>query len=136
MTLRESAENYLETILILSHNGSVRSIDIASELDYSKPSVSIAMKNLRESGYIHMGSDGSIELTESGRKIAESMYERHTLLSDWLVFLGVDKETALKDACKAEHILSEQSFAAIKKHVEEWKQTVSAKKTARSNESS
>jgi len=121
----ESAENYLETILVLSQSGArVRSIDIANELEYSKPSVSVAMKNLREKGYIITDADGYIELTGSGREIAESMYERHTLISDWLIFLGVDRETAVNDACKMEHSISEQSFIALKKHIEEWKRGI------------
>jgi len=122
---RESSENYLETILILSAGGHpTRSVDIANELDYTKPSVCIAMKKLRAGGYIDTDADGHITLTESGRKIAESMYERHTLISDWLIFLGVDKQTAVNDACRMEHVMSEQSFAALKKHVEEWKNDV------------
>jgi Mn-dependent DtxR family transcriptional regulator len=123
LKIQESSENYLETILILSQNGNpVRSIDIAGVLDYSKPSVSKAMKNLRESGYIAVDGNGFIALTEKGRKIAETMYERHVLISDWLIYLGVDKKTAVGDACGMEHCLSEQSFAAIKQHIEEWKQ--------------
>ena len=118
MKLQESAENYLETIFVLSLKGSVRAIDVATELDYSKPSVSVAMKNLRENGYISVSADGSITLTESGHKIAESMYERHTLISDWLIFLGVDEKTAVADACKMEHAMSEQSFEAIKRYLE------------------
>ena len=124
-TLRthESAENYLETILILGHGGNqVRSIDIANELEYSKPSISVAMKNLRKKGHIEIDADGYITLSEEGRKIAESMYERHTLISDWLIFLGVDKKTAVSDACKMEHAMSEKSFSAIKRHIENWKQ--------------
>jgi Mn-dependent DtxR family transcriptional regulator len=114
----ESAENYLETILILGHSGHpVRSIDIVNELDYSRPSVSVAMKNLREKGYITVTADGYITLTENGQKIAESMYERHTLISDWLASLGVDKKTAANDACKMEHAMSEKSFSAIKDHI-------------------
>ena len=125
----ESAENYLETILVLSQSDAkVRSIDIANELDYSKPSVSIAMKNLRENGHIKIDADGYIELTDSGREIAESMYERHTLISDWLIFLGVDRETAVKDACKMEHSIGEQSFMALKKHIEEWKRGIYKRK--------
>ena len=120
MKTRESAENYLETILILGHNGNpVRSIDIVNELDFAKPSVSIAMKNLRADGHILMDEGGYITLTESGRGIAETMYERHILLSEWLARLGVDKATALKDACKMEHVLSEQSFHAIKKYIQD-----------------
>lgn len=118
MKASESAENYLETILILTQRkGSVRSIDIARELDYSKPSVSIAMKNLREDECIDMDDDGYITLTDKGRSIAETIYERHTLLSDWLVFLGVDKKTAIEDACRIEHVISTESFEALKKHV-------------------
>lgn len=119
LKIQESAENYLETILILGQKkDQVRSIDIANELEYAKPSVSVAMKNLRESGCITMDGDGYITLTENGRKIAATIYERHVLISDWLIYLGVDKETALKDACKMEHVMSEQSFKAIKEHVE------------------
>lgn len=122
MKVHESAENYLETILILSLKGNqVRSIDIANELDYSKPSVSVAMKNLREKGYILTDADGYITLTAKGRKIADSMYERHVAISDWLVYLGVDKKTAAQDACKMEHTMSDKSFSAIKKHIENWK---------------
>ena len=107
----ESSENYLEAILILSKRlPVVRSIDIAVELNFSKPSVSVAMKNLREKNYITMAADGYITLTESGKKRAESVMERHTLLSDWLISIGVSKETALADACKVEHDLSEESF--------------------------
>ena len=125
MKTNESAENYLETILILSHRGEkVRSIDIVSELEYSKPSVSVAMKNLRAKGYIVVDNDGYITLTSKGRKIAETMYERHVAISDWLIFLGVDKNTAVKDACKIEHVVSEKSFLAIKKHIENWKSEV------------
>ena len=125
----ESAENYLETILVLSRNGErVRSVDIANELEYSKPSVSIAMKNLRENGHITIASDGHIKLTASGREIAESMYERHMLLSDWLIFLGVDRETAVNDACKMEHAMSETSFAALKRHIDEWKRLIYKRK--------
>lgn len=125
MEIHESAENYLETILILGQNGNqVRSIDIVNELDYTKPSVSIAMKNLRSSGYILMDPDGYITLTGIGREIAETMYERHMLISDWLIFLGVDKTIAVNDACRMEHVMSEQSFKAIKKHIENWKQEI------------
>ena len=122
MKRQESAENYLETILILSQTGeSVRAIDIVNKLEYTKPSVSIAMKNLRESGHIIVDGDGHITLTDSGRTIAQSMFDRHTLISDWLIYLGVDRETAVNDACKMEHDMSEQSFSAIRKHVEQWK---------------
>ena len=118
----ESVENYLETILMLSHNDvPVRSIDIANELEYSKPSISVAMKNLRTSGYIIMDASGHITLTESGREIAQKIYDRHMLISDWLIFLGVDKKIAVNDACKMEHGMSEESYIAIQKHIEEWK---------------
>ena len=118
MKIKESAENYLETIYILSlKNSHVRSIDIVNELDFAKPSVSVAMKNLREHAYISMDSDGYITLTDQGKVIAENMYERHTLLSQWLMDLGVDKETATEDACRIEHVLSKDSFEAIKKHI-------------------
>ena len=119
MQIRESAENYLETILILSQRkgkGEVRSIDIVTELEFSKPSVSVAMKNLRENGYITVDKDGYIRLTDKGLEIAEKMYERHTLLSQWLIKLGVDEKVAVEDACRMEHVISAESFAAIKKH--------------------
>ena len=123
MRTQESAENYLEAILILSkRNGMVRSIDIAAELGFTKPSVSVAMKNLREKGDIVTGPDGDIVLTDKGRARAEAVYERHTFLSDWLVRLGVDDETAAEDACRIEHVISEESFEALKKHVEEFGQ--------------
>ena len=116
MKIQESAENYLETILILKNkNGAVRSIDIANELGFSKPSVSVDMKNLRENGYIEVDSSGYITLLDSGRRIAEKIYERHTTLSKWLVSLGVDAKTAAEDACRIEHIISSESFEAIKK---------------------
>lgn len=111
----ESAENYLETILILlERKGSVRAIDIAAELDFSKPSVSIALKHLREKGHIEVGEDGRLSLTESGRKIAEGIYERHCVLTDFFVSLGVDADIAQADACKIEHIISDTTFQAIK----------------------
>jgi len=123
MKIQESAENYLETILVLRQKkGNVRSIDIVNELEFSKPSVSVAMKNLRENGYIQMNHDGFITLTDSGREIAETMYERHTLLSEWLVYLGVDSKTAMEDACRMEHVISAKSFEKIKKHVEDNKE--------------
>lgn len=115
MQIKESAENYLETILILQkRKGSVRSIDIATELEYSKPSVSVAMKNLRTEGYIAVDSDGYITLLEKGQMIADKMYERHTLLTEFLTSLGVDAEIAAHDACKIEHVISPESFNAIK----------------------
>jgi len=122
---RESTENYLETILMLNQDGKqVRAIDIVRELEYSKPSVSIAMKNLRENGYIEIDSEGYITLTDNGQSIAESMYERHMLISDWLIYLGVDKKTAVNDACKMEHAMSEKSFSVIKSHIENWKRDI------------
>lgn len=118
MKIQKSAEDYLETILILSNRqGLVRSVDIAAELAFSKPSVSVAMKNLRENGYIEVDSGGYITLLPSGREIAEKIYERHTLISDWLIALGVPKEIALSDACKIEHVISDESFAAIKAEI-------------------
>lgn len=119
MKINQSAENYLETIyMLLQRNGEVRSIDIANELEFSKPSVSVAMKNLREHGYIEMTSDGYITLTDSGREIAERMYERHTLITRWLVSLGVPEQVASEDACKIEHVLSAETFRAVKKHAQ------------------
>lgn len=114
----ESAENYLETILMLKNkNGAVRSIDIVRQLEFSKPSVSHAMGLLRQRGHITMTKEGWIELTESGREIAEKIYERHCLLSEWLVRLGVSPETAAEDACKLEHDLSEETFQKMKDHI-------------------
>ena len=121
MKIQQSAENYLETIyMLIKKHGSVRSIDIANELGFSKPSVSVAMKNLRENGYIDVSGDGRIALLAPGEEIAENLYRRHTVLTDALVKLGVSKETATEDACKIEHILSEESFNAIKNHLEKF----------------
>jgi Mn-dependent DtxR family transcriptional regulator len=118
MVVNESAENYLETILMLSKvKPVVRSVDVAEELGFKKSSVSVAMKNLREKNHITVTKEGFIYLTESGREIAEMIYERHELLSDWLVRLGVDKTIAAEDACRMEHVISKESFEAIKKHV-------------------
>ena len=115
--VNESAENYLETILILSKKlPVVRSVDIATELGFKKSSVSIAMKNLREKQHITVSDSGYITLTQSGREIAEDIYERHELLSQWLTALGVAPEIAAEDACKIEHVLSKESFDALKKH--------------------
>ena len=120
MNIRESAENYLETILMIKNRkGAVRSIDIANDLGFSKPSVSVAMKNLRNNGYIEVDENGYITLLESGREIAEKMYERHTTLSEWLIRLGVDEKTAVDDACRIEHMISAESFEAIKKLIKE-----------------
>ena len=117
MKIYESAENYLEAILELTKQyGQVRSVDVATHLGFSKPSVSVAMKQLRENGYISVEHDGSIELLEPGRAIAEKIYERHCVLTEMLVSLGVDRETALNDACKIEHDISEETFECIKKH--------------------
>ena len=116
MKIHESAENYLETILMIKNKkGAVRSIDIANELEFSKPSVSVAMKNLRENGFIDVDANGYITLLESGQEIAEKMYERHTTLSNWLIGLGVSPEIAVEDACRIEHIISTESFEAIKR---------------------
>ena len=113
----ESVEDYLETILILSrHKAQVRSIDVANELGYSKPSVSRAMGILREENYITVGKDGGLLLTEKGRALAETIYERHTVLSKMLIHLGVSEETAAADACRMEHVISDESFQAIKRH--------------------
>ena len=115
----ESLEDYLETILSLQNKlGQIRSIDIVHELGYSKPSVSVAMKNLREREYITMTSDGYITLTESGKQRAENVMERHKLLYDWLIRIGVSEKTAMEDACKIEHDLSEESFEKIKAFLE------------------
>ena len=123
MKIQESAENYLETILMLSQKSAhVRSVDIANELNYSKPSVSIAMKKLRESELISVDADGYITLTEKGLTIADTMFERHQLLSGWLVNLGVPEDIALEDACRIEHVISEESFERIRDHVKSMKQ--------------
>ena len=119
MSTNESVENYLETILILNKRSScVRSIDIANELGFKKSSVSVAMKNLRQKNYILVSDEGYISLTPSGKEIADMILERHLLLSGWLEHLGVSKEIAAQDACKIEHIISQASFDALKKHIE------------------
>ena len=116
--INESAENYLETILVLSKKlPVVRSVDIANELGFKKSSVSIAMKNLREKHHITVTDAGFIYLTESGQGIAEMIYERHELLSAWLYKLGVPEKIATEDACRIEHVISAESFEALKKHV-------------------
>ncbi|MCI9337815.1 MAG: metal-dependent transcriptional regulator [Lachnospiraceae bacterium] len=118
MAVNESAENYLETILILGKRlPVVRSVDIAEELGFKKSSVSVAMKHLREKGHISVDRTGFITLTLSGREIAEMIYERHQLLSAWLVQLGVPEDIAAQDACRIEHVISRESFQAIKVHV-------------------
>lgn len=117
MIVNESAQNYLETILILSRKlPVVRSVDIANELGFKKSSVSIAMKHLRENQHITVTDAGFIYLTDSGREIAEMIYERHEVISSWLVELGVPADIAAEDACKMEHVISKESFAALKKH--------------------
>ena len=117
MTVRESGEMYLEAILVLAKkSGYVRSIDVSGYLGYSKPSVSRAMGILREGGYILMEKDGAITLTDSGKKLAETIYERHTVLSELLIRLGVDEKTATDDACRIEHVISDESFQAIKQY--------------------
>lgn len=117
MQLQESGEMYLETILILSRRGAVRSLDVAEYMHFSKPSVSRAVSLLKNGGFIVVDKNGFIELTDAGREVADSMYERHRLLTSFLTMLGVDEETAAEDACKIEHDISEKSFEAIKKHV-------------------
>ena len=120
MSVHESGEMYLEAILVLSQKNSfVRSVDVGEYLGYSKPSVSRAMGILRRENYIHMDKDGAITLTEEGRRIAEMIYERHTLLSELLIRLGVSEETAAADACKMEHAISDESFQAIKRYAAE-----------------
>lgn len=120
MRILESSEDYLEAMLMMQErNGYVRSIDIANELNVTKPSVSYATKRLRQNGYITMDKDGLITLTESGMAIASRVYERHKTLSSFFMRLGVDEETALEDACKVEHDLSETTYEAIKRHAME-----------------
>lgn len=117
MTVRESGEMYLEAILVLAKkSGYVRSIDVSEYLGYSKPSVSRAMGILRDGGYILVEKDGAITLTDSGKKLAETIYERHTVLSELLIRLGVDEKTATDDACRIEHVISDESFQAIKQY--------------------
>lgn len=114
----ESSENYLETILLLSKKlPVVRSVDIANEMDFKKPSVSIAMKNLREKEHITISEQGFIYLTDSGREIAEMIYERHEFITKWLSELGVPEDIAAQDACRIEHVISKESFEAVKNYV-------------------
>ena len=120
MVLKESGEMYLETIYVLRKDkGFVRAIDVGAELGYSKPSVSRAMGILRDGGYIKVAQDGGITLTEAGLEVAERTYERHTVLSELFMKLGVDEENAINDACKIEHVISSTTFAALKKHLNE-----------------
>ena len=123
MKIQESAENYLETILLLQQRkGSVRSIDIANELEFSKPSVSVAMKNLRLNGYIEMDAAGLIRLLPPGQAIAEAVLQKHRLMTAFLIGLGVSPDVAAEDACRIEHVLSDESFEAIKNHVMKYTQ--------------
>ena len=120
LVLKESGEMYLETIYVLRKDkGFVRAIDVGTELGYSKPSVSRAMGILRDGGYIKIAQDGGITLTEAGLEVAERTYERHTVLSELFMKLGVDEENAVNDACKIEHVISSTTFAALKKHLNE-----------------
>ena len=120
MILQESGENYLETILMLQQqNGSVRSIDIATHMNFTKASVSIAMKKLRENGYIAVDGEGNLTLLAPGREIAERIYSRHRLLTHFFMQLGVDEKTAAEDACRVEHYISDETFQALKRHLAE-----------------
>lgn len=117
MKIHESAEMYLETILILTNKSKeVRMIDVANEMNYSKPSVSVFLKDLRENGYLESDKNGFLSLTESGRAIAERIYDRHQSITKFLVALGVDEETAAADACKMEHDISDKTYEAMKEH--------------------
>ncbi|MBO5008170.1 MAG: metal-dependent transcriptional regulator [Clostridia bacterium] len=119
MKIQESAENYLETIFMLKKDrGFVRSIDIAHELGFSKASVSVAMKSLREAGYAVVDEDGGISLTEKGLEVANRMYERHEVIANVLISLGVDSEIAYEDSCKIEHVISDTTFEKIKEYIE------------------
>lgn len=118
MQIHQSAEDYLECILKLSKQRPVvRSIDIANDMNYSKPSISVAMKNLRLNGYINVDESGFITLTDSGMEIASNIYDRHLILRKWLEFLGISPETAEQDACKIEHTLSKETYVALRKHI-------------------
>ena len=118
MTINESVEDYLEAILVLKEkNGMVRSIDVVHHMNYSKPSISRAMSRLRENGYITMDQEGWLGLTDAGREIAERIYERHRLLTEWLTALGVDPEVAREDACRMEHDISAETFDCIRTHI-------------------
>ena len=120
MHIQESGEMYLETIYILSEKtGAVRSIDVGEYMGYSKPSVSRAVGILKKGGYLLMDKDGYLTLTESGLAVAKKIYERHTLLTDFLIRLGVNEKTAVEDACKIEHDISDETFLAFKKHLNE-----------------
>lgn len=122
MKIMESAENYLETIYILKQKkGYVRSVDVANELSFSKPSVSVAMKKFRTDGYVNVDDNGNISLTQKGEEIAKTMYERHHVIAKALIALGVDESTAYTDSCKIEHHISDISFQKIKDHIERMK---------------
>ncbi|MBQ5932529.1 MAG: metal-dependent transcriptional regulator [Lachnospiraceae bacterium] len=124
MILLESGEMYLETILVLQQrNSKVRSIDISEEMQFSKPSVSRAIKLLKTNGYINVDAQGYITFTEKGKEVAEDIYDRHQVLTECLIYLGVSEELAAKDACKIEHDLSKETFAAIKKHMKKYLDT-------------
>ena len=124
MILLESGEMYLETILVLQQrNAKVRSIDISEEMQFSKPSVSRAIKLIKTNGYINVDAQGYITFTEKGKEVAEDIYDRHQVLTECLMFLGVSEELAAKDACKIEHDLSKETFAAIKKHMKKYQDT-------------
>ncbi len=119
MIIGESAENYLETIYILAKKKTaVRSVDIAAELGYSKPSVCVAMRNLREKGYINTDRDGLITLTECGKEVAENIYQRHETITNWLISIGVSEDQAAIDACRIEHVISRESFECLRKNQE------------------
>jgi len=120
LVIKESAENYLESILVLNQkNGNVRSVDVAHDLSFTKASVSVAMKGFREEGYINVDRDGNITLTEKGLVIAEKIYERHTVIAQALMALGVSEETAYRDSCKIEHDISNESFDKLKNYLKE-----------------
>lgn len=128
MRSHESREDYLEAILVLSQKlPMVRSIDVANYMEFSKPSVSVAVSNLKNALLLTVAPDGGLHLTDAGRALAEQIYERHRLLTEWLVNLGVDEETAAADACRIEHVISQTSFEALRRHAHEMKQIVSIK---------
>ncbi len=119
MRIQESAENYLEAILVIGkRKGYVRSIDVANELSVSKPSVSVAMKSFKNEGYIFVNESGEIALTDKGREIAEKVYERHNVIANALLLLGVSEENAYADSCKIEHVISDESFKKLKEYIE------------------
>ena len=120
VAIQESGEMYLETILILSRKGPVRSIDVSEYMGYSKPSVSRAVSLLKSGGYLTMEDNGFLHLTEAGQELAEKIYDRHTTLTEALLSLGVDRESASEDACRIEHVISDASFQAIKAHMRNW----------------